>query len=75
VDRSVAGWSTGWRRAAAELRLAARRHGRVLHLADALSGATAMANGLTLATRHVANFVGLGIRLLDPWQTDPDAAE
>jgi predicted nucleic acid-binding protein len=60
-------------RAAAELRLVARRQGRVLHLADALIGATAMANDLTLATRNVGDFADLGVRLIDPWQTDPSA--
>lgn len=55
-------------RRAAELRAAAQTQGRTLHLADALIGATALEHGLTLATRNVADFAGLGVPLVNPWQ-------
>lgn len=58
-------------RTAADLRLKARLQGRVLHLADALIGATAVVNDLTLATRNVGDFASLGVRLFDPWSDDP----
>lgn len=35
---------------------------------DALIAATALAHGLILATRNVADFAGTGARLLNPWQ-------
>jgi toxin FitB len=37
-------------------------------LADDIIAATARVRGLTLATRNAKDFVGLGLRLLDPWR-------
>jgi predicted nucleic acid-binding protein len=34
---------------------------------DAFFAATAMARGLTLVTRNVADFARLGVELLNPW--------
>jgi predicted nucleic acid-binding protein len=34
---------------------------------DALIAATALTHGLTLVTRNVRHFAGVGIALLDPW--------
>ena len=44
---------------------------------DALIAATALAHGLTLATRNVADFARTGVRLINPWQagTVQEAAE
>ncbi len=56
-------------RAAAALRADLARHGRTLHLADALIAATALVRGLTLATRNVADFEGLGVTLHNPWES------
>ena len=36
---------------------------------DALIAATALVHGLTIATRNVADFVSMGVPLLDPWST------
>lgn len=36
--------------------------------ADALIGATALENGLTLVTRNVADFKDMGVTLLNPWE-------
>ncbi|MGF1450378.1 MAG: type II toxin-antitoxin system VapC family toxin [Opitutales bacterium] len=36
-------------------------------LADMLLAATAQVHGLTLATRNVKNFEGLGIEVVNPW--------
>ena len=52
---------------AALLRAAARRSGRVLHLADALIAGTARAHDLSLATRNVEDFVGLDVDVTSPW--------
>ncbi len=57
----------GEARLAASLRADARKQGRVLHLPDALIAATAKENGLTLATRNVSDFDGLGVAIIDPW--------
>ncbi len=58
-------------RLAANLRVDARKQGRVLHLPDALIAATAKENGLTLATRNVSDFDYLGVAVIDPWALDP----
>ena len=58
-------------RQAANFRAEARKQGRVLHLPDALIAATAKENGLTLATRNVADFDYLGVAIVDPWAHDP----
>lgn len=54
-------------RAAAILRAGQPERGRTLHLADALIAATALANGLVLATRNSRDFDELGLSLFDPW--------
>lgn len=35
---------------------------------DALIAATAITHGLTLVTRNTADFAGMGVATLDPWQ-------
>lgn len=42
--------------------------GRPLPVIDGLLAATALVHRMTLVTRNVRDFDGLGIRLLDPWQ-------
>lgn len=53
--------------AAAELRVSAKNSGKVLHLGDALIAGTAKIHALTIATRNVADFDGLGLLLANPW--------
>lgn len=49
--------------------LAGRRQlaGRPLGAPDGLIAATALEHGLTLVTRNVRDFEGLGLNLFDPW--------
>jgi toxin FitB len=49
------------------LMVQARRKGLMLTTADGLIAATAIERGLTLVTRNVTDFSGLGLTLLDPW--------
>ena len=42
--------------------------GRPLPAIDSLLAATALQHDLTLVTRNTADFEGLGVRLVNPWQ-------
>ena len=53
---------------AAIFRVHARREGRTLSLPDALIAGTAAAYDLTVATRNVGDFAGLGVDILNPWE-------
>ena len=53
---------------AAALRAQAHRSGRVLHLGDALIAGTAKAHNLAVATRNVADFEGLDVNVINPWE-------
>lgn len=66
VDRQVA-------KHCAQIMEIRRRAGRSLdaHLPDALIAATALANGMTLATRDAHDFAGAGLDLVDPWAHTP----
>ena len=52
---------------AAVFRVRARHSGRVLDLGDALIAGTAGANDLSVATRNVRDFEGLGLAVVNPW--------
>ena len=39
---------------------------------DALIAATALAHGMTVVTRNVADFRDIGTPVVDPWQAPPD---
>ena len=54
---------------AALYRVQAHREGRRLRISDALIAGIAKANDLTIATRNVRDFDGLGIPIIDPWET------
>jgi len=44
-----------------------KRSGRSLSSMDGLMAATAIAHGLTLATRNTRDFDGLRLELFNPW--------
>jgi predicted nucleic acid-binding protein len=45
----------------------AKLRGKGLKVEDGLIAATALEHGLTLVTRNVRDFEGLGVVVLDPW--------
>jgi predicted nucleic acid-binding protein len=44
--------------------------GNPLNTADGMIAATALQHGLSLVTRNIKDFVGLGVSLVNPWQPD-----
>lgn len=48
----------------------AKHQDRIIHLADALIAGTALVHGLTVATRNVKDFAGLGVELLNPFSVE-----
>ncbi|HMT91749.1 type II toxin-antitoxin system VapC family toxin [uncultured Thiothrix sp.] len=54
---------------AARLRAQAKQQGRIIHLADALIAGTALVHGLTIATRNIKDFEGLGLNLVNPFSS------
>ena len=45
----------------------AKQQGMAVKVVDAVIAATALEHGLTLVTRNVKDFAGLGVVLLNPW--------
>jgi toxin FitB len=50
------------------LAAAAKRHGLTLAVVDGVIAATALHHDLTLVTRNVKDFAGLGIDIANPWE-------
>jgi len=46
--------------------------GRPLDVPDGQIAATALDHGLTLVTRNLKDFAGLGVAVLNPWEKGPD---
>ena len=53
----------------ARLSIRARRQGLALATPDGLIDSTAIEHGLTLVTRDIGDFAGLGMQLLNLWET------
>jgi predicted nucleic acid-binding protein len=47
----------------------AKQQGLTLAVVDGVIAATALHHGLTLVTRNVRDFTGLGVALSNPWET------
>jgi toxin FitB len=45
-----------------------RLKGKQVKIADGLILATALEHDLTIVTRNVKDFAGLGVAIVDPWQ-------
>lgn len=45
----------------------ARKSGRPIQAIDAMVAATALANGMTIATRDEGDFAAVGVELINPW--------
>ena len=54
---------------AAEFRAQARRAGRTVDVGDALIAGTAKAHDLAIATRNIRDFQGMGIDIVNPWDS------
>ena len=54
---------------AAVLQAQARRSGGELKLSDALIAGTASVNDMVIVTRNVRDFTGLGIEIVNPWES------
>ncbi|MCY4575362.1 MAG: PIN domain-containing protein [Chloroflexi bacterium] len=54
---------------AAVLQAQVRRSGGELELGDALIAGTAIVNDMIIVTRNVRDFDGLGIEIVNPWET------
>lgn len=55
---------------AALFRVQAKRHRRVIHLADSLIAGTAKAHNLSVVTRNVEDFFGIDIEIINPWERE-----
>jgi len=60
-------WDAAVSRCWAELVVESRRKGRLLPLLDGMIAATALAHGLTVATRNVQHFQQAGAKVFDPF--------
>jgi toxin FitB len=47
---------------------ACRIKGRPISTADGMIAATALEHDLTVATRNIKHFAGVGVRILNPWE-------
>ncbi len=52
-----------------QLAAQAKHHGFPLSVIDGLLAATALKQELTLVTRNVKDFAGLGLHILNPWES------
>ena len=53
----------------AEIQDARRRMGRPLSTEDGMIAAICLARGASLATRNISDFDGLGVELVNPWES------
>ena len=62
IEKEAAKW-------AATFQARVHRTGGKLELGDALIAGTAMANDMSVVTRNVRDFDGLGLDIVNPWET------
>lgn len=63
-------WDAGTGLRWAELLEALRRAGRAMPVKDSFIAATALAHGLTVATRNRSDFEKAGVEVVDPFEAD-----
>jgi toxin FitB len=61
-------WDAGTGLRWAELLAALRRAGRAMPVKDSFIAATALAHGLTVATRNRSDFEKAGVEVVDPFE-------
>jgi predicted nucleic acid-binding protein len=59
----------------AELMVRARVSGKAIGKADGYIAATAVANGLAVATRDTSQFEAAGLKVINPWPPDSDSVD
>jgi len=69
IERRVLSFDQAAADAAGRLATGARKRGRPVDIRDIEIAGIALSQGAALATRNVRHFDGLGLKIVDPWNT------
>jgi toxin FitB len=67
MENRVAVFDSAAARAAGQLMAERKRRGRAMEIRDTMIAGIAVASNATVATRNVAHFADLNVRVVDPW--------